>query len=321
MLIPLIGIIGVMLLSAAALAGALMVTRQNRVALQQRANLVAASMRRQVQDDGTAVPSDWHQFMLITDERLRHWFTIGIHYHWGMKSRATALLPIAGLAAAASWVVADWIVGLPGWVDVPLAAGAFVVAPRFVLVREQRRTATQFMDLFPDAIDMVIRMLRAGLPITYAVKAVGQEAPAPVNAIFTTISDQVDIGIPLDEALALAGERIGIVDFRFFAVAVALQRTTGGNLASTLETLSDIIRRRKAVRLKARSATAEVRLSAMFLGGLPFIVIGLLLLLNPHYVAPLLSDRRGNFLVGLAITLLLLGFASMRRMMRRVESV
>ncbi len=174
------------------------------------------------------------------------------------------------------------------------------------------------MAVFPDCIDMIIRMLRAGLPIGAAVRAVGDEGPPPVSAVFTTLADQMAIGIPFGDALAQAGQRIGLSDFRFFAVAVSLQRATGGNLATTLDILSDLMRKRRATRLKAKATTGEVRMSAYVLGAIPFLVIGGLLVMTPDYLQPLMHDQRGKFIIAGAAFSLFMGFAIIRQMMRSV---
>ena len=158
--------------------------------------------------------------------------------------------------------------------------------------------------------------MRAGLPIGNAIRTVGQEANPPLNRAFAAIADQTDIGMPLDQAMQTTSAQIGNPDFRFFAVAVSLQQATGGNLAETLETLSHIIRKRRAVRLKARAATAEVRISAIVLGAVPFFVTGALLLVAPSYLDPLLKDPRGNIILGLAIFDLFLAGITMRAMIR-----
>ncbi|MET0219424.1 MAG: type II secretion system F family protein, partial [Tardiphaga sp.] len=197
---------------------------------------------------------------------------------------------------------------------------AFLLAPRQFLLRQQRLAEAQFMELFPNAIDMIIRMLRAGLPIVSAVAAVGVESPAPFSTVFAEIAGQAQIGVPFQKALETVSGRMGLQDFRFFSVAVTLQYATGGNLAATLENLSDIIRRRRAVRLKGLAATAEVRVSAYVLGGLPIFTIGILLLLNPDYIKPLIYDSRGKYIIGATIGLLALGIFTMRRLMSRVTT-
>jgi tight adherence protein B len=192
------------------------------------------------------------------------------------------------------------------------------MAPRVILLRQQKKADSQFIDLFPAAVDTIARMLRAGLPITSAVRSVSAEAPPPVNEVFTMVANQIEIGAPIEEALDAASQQIALADFRFFTVAVALQHATGGNLAATLEILSDIIRRRRGVRLKAKATTAEIRVSAYVLGSLPILIVGALLLIQPGYLTPLFHDPRGHLIIAVAAGLLLLAAVSMRQMMRSV---
>jgi tight adherence protein B len=189
------------------------------------------------------------------------------------------------------------------------------------LTWEQQRAERQFAELFPDALDTTVRILRAGLPITAGLRFISTTAAPPLNAVFAMIADHVDIGIPVEEVLNTSSREVGLADFRFFAVAVVLQRATGGNLASTLEILSDIIRKRRAVRLKARAATGEVRVSAYVLGALPFVAIGALLMLSPDYLTPLFADARGNFILGLAAGSELIALVIMRQMIRSVTTM
>ena len=159
-------------------------------------------------------------------------------------------------------------------------------------------------------------MVRSGLPVAAAIRTVAQKASPTVATVFGRIADRCDIGIPLEEALSDMSEELGLADFRFFAVTLGLQRTTGGNLARTLETFGEIIRKRRAIRLKAVAATAEVRMSAFILGGLPFVVVGMLAIVNPGYLTPLISDPRGNVMIAVALLGLVLGVGSMRWLVR-----
>jgi tight adherence protein B len=249
-------------------------------------------------------------------DRLRAVFAFRMRRSWGV-SAAPVFLAATGLGAAvAVWILGVAVVRLPGYAAAIGAAAGFFVLPRIVLFRQQRRADRRFAELLPDAIDMVVRVVRAGLPVGVAMRTVGEEAEPPLNAVFVKIADQADIGRPLDEALATAGEVVGNPDFRFFAMAVALQQATGGNLTVTLETLSEIIRKRRAVRLKAAAATAEVRVSGVVLGAIPFVVTGALLTVAPAYLAPLVADPRGNIVLGLALLGLLLAGLTMRAMIR-----
>jgi tight adherence protein B len=247
---------------------------------------------------------------------LRALFTFRMRRSWGVTASPVSLVMAGFGAAVALWMLSLTILHLPAFASAIVAVGGFFVLPRFALFRQQRRADRQFADLLPDAIDMVVRVVRAGLPVGVAMRTVGEEGEPPLGAVFVRIADQADIGVPLDQALAQTSETVGNPDFRFFAVAVALQQSTGGNLTATLDTLSQIIRKRRAVRLKAGAATAEVRISGIVLGAIPFLVTGALLLVAPDYLAPLFADRRGNVILGMALLGLVLAGITMRTMIR-----
>jgi len=300
---------GAMLIAAGA------INRRTRQELEQHVNLVAPPATRKATWGATRSSLE-----MKINVPLRRMFAVGAAYIWGMRSGALMLLPLACVSAAIVWPLAFQMLGNSTWLAALLSAAAFFFVPRFVLLREQKRAERQFIEHFPAGIDMMIRMLRAGLPISSTVRAIQTETPPPINLVFGSIADQVALGIPFDKALTVASEQIGLPDFRFFAVALNLQYATGGNLAATLEILSDLLRRRRAVRLKAAAATAEVRVSAYVLGAIPFVTIGALLFMTPGYVAPLFYDQRGKYILAAAGALLLLAFLSMRQMMRKVTA-
>ena len=248
-------------------------------------------------------------------------FAFGLPYRWGMHANPFVLMLLAAVGASLSWLMLRVLFHLSIFIVFPVTIAALLLLPRQVLKMQQDAAERRFLDLFPDAIDMVVRMVRAGLPVIAAIRSVGNETPQPVSGVFTSLADQVDIGILFDDALVQAGERVGLADFRFFVVSVSLQHATGGNIAATLEILSEIIRKRRAARLRANATTAEVRISAIILGSLPFVVIGGLLIMSPAYLTPLITDPRGNVIVGAAIVSMFLGFATMRQMMRHATQL
>jgi len=252
---------------------------------------------------------------------LVRFFTLGMPRTWGVHTAVPALLLLGLVAAIAAWLASNYILDLPKEAGLALVFIALWSTPHVLARIEQGKADKRFIDIFPDAIDMIVRMLRAGLPVSQAIRTVAEKEPAPINAIFGAVADQIAIGIPLDEAFSISSASVGLPDFRFFAAAVALQHTTGGNLVSTLEILADIVRKRRAVRMKARAATSEVRTSAYVLAGLPLIVIAALGVMNPSYMAVLITEPRGNFILMLVGLLLLMAFFSMRYLMRRVTRI
>lgn len=317
MLLPLVVVLGLLLVSGAALTGVLLMSRAARREMTRRVNLVLVEGKVLVRGPAGALQVASRR----AGETLRGLFSVAMPYLWGTHSTGIVLLAMGTVAGIVMWLLALKMLHFSHWAALLVAAATFFLVPRFRLRMEQRRSELQFMDLFPDTIDMVVRMLRAGMPVTAAIRSVGREAPSPVREVFAELADQVEIGIPFEDALNLAGEKIGLGDFRFFSVAVSLQRTSGGNLVTTLETMSDIIRKRRATRLKAKSATAEVRMSTYILAAIPFLVIGGLAVLSPAYLSPLVNDPRGNVILGAAIGMLGLGFLTMRQMMRSATRV
>ena len=316
MILTLIFALALLLIAGTVLFLTLMMSREQRRLREGRLLLVFTGVKPNASEAADAPGGPQR-----AAERLRRIVSLGLSHTWGTRTNAMTLVLLAACAAAMVWVLTALLLQLSSWVAAPAAMGAFVLLPRFLIAREQSKAEKKFTNFFPDAVDMNVRMLRAGLPISSAIRAIATEASAPVDGVFKELADQVEIGIPFEDALAAAAERIGLPDFRFFSVAVVLQRATGGNLASTLELLSDIMRKRRAVRLKAQATTAEVRVSAYILGSMPFLVTGVLLLIQPGYLTPLVTDPRGKFILLAAAAMLTLGFLTMRRMMRRAVKV
>ena len=204
--------------------------------------------------------------------------------------------------------------GAPGPLAVATGTTAGFGLPYVVAGYLQGRRAKKFLAVFPEALDLIVRGLRAGIPVSEAIGSIGQEVSEPVAGEFRTIADQLRIGQTMDEAMTESVDRVGIEDYRFFVISLAIQRETGGNLSETLSNLSDIIRRRQELRLKVRALSSEARASAIILGALPFLTAGILSILNPEYIRLLVDDPFGHVLLGGAATMLTLGVLSMWRM-------
>lgn len=320
-LLPVLTTLLVLLVIGGVLFAVLVRVRRQRQELEAHLRLVAQGGGQPGRHDRGAITGKPLGWQSVLANAMRRWFTVGLPHRWGMRAGPLVLCVLAVGGACMAWLLLR--AGLQ--ISVPIAgvatAAAFLFAPRAWLKHEQNKAEQQFMTLFPDTIDMTIRMLRAGLPVTAAIRAVGNEAAPPVNHIFATMADRMGIGVPFEDALALAAVDLGLHDFSFFATAISLQRATGGNLATTLDILSDIMRKRRAMRLKARAVTGEVRMSAYVLGAMPFLVIGALLVVSPGYMRPLFTDSRGNVILGMAATSLIVGFGTIRQMMRSVTNV
>jgi tight adherence protein B len=209
------------------------------------------------------------------------------------------------------------LVRLPLLAAVPVALMAGVAAAHAHLRLAQRRFQRHFLERFPEALDVIVRAVRAGLPVLDAMEAAAGDVAEPIAGEFRRLLDQWRIGIDLEASLEPAAERIRVNDFRFFAATLVLQRRTGGSLAETLADLAGLIRRRKEVRLKVRALSAESRASAYVIGALPFILTGVMYLLNPEMTSLLFTDHRGKVILGIAIVMLGIGFAVMNAMINK----
>ena len=178
------------------------------------------------------------------------------------------------------------------------------------------RRQNQFLVLFPESIELIVRGLKSGVPTSESMRVVGHEIPDPVGAVFRDFTDAIALGRNLNDALAAASKRINVPEFRFFEICLAIQQETGGNLAETLEMLAGTLRRRKQIKLKIKALSSEARASAYILGVLPFLIFGFLFALNPAYVGVLLYDTRGHMVLGAALIFLALGVGTMIQMGR-----
>jgi tight adherence protein B len=188
--------------------------------------------------------------------------------------------------------------------------------PHLIVGRMGKRRVAAFLELFPDAIDLMVRALRSGLPVSEAIISAGNEIADPVGCELRLVESGMRLGRDLETLLWDIAKRIDAPEFRFFIIALSVQRETGGNLAETLSNLAEALRRRRQMRAKVRAMSSETRATTMILGGLPVVVIGLLALTSPDYLQPLFHDVRGYFLDGLAIVMLISGVSIMNRMAR-----
>jgi len=154
-----------------------------------------------------------------------------------------------------------------------------------------KRTA-QFNARFPDAIELLVRGLRSGLPVTETLQVVAREVPGPVGQEFKGICERIRIGRTMDEALQVAAEKLGIPEFNFFCISLAIQRETGGNLAETLSNLSEVLRKRSQMKLKIKAMSSESKASAYIVGALPFLVFGLVYYMKPDYLQGFFTEDR-----------------------------
>ena len=175
-----------------------------------------------------------------------------------------------------------------------LGVGLLVGAglPHLVVGKLIKKRIAKFNGKFADAIELLVRGLRSGLPVTETLQVVAQEVDGPVGIEFKGIVDRIKVGRTMEEALQVTADRLGIPEFNFFCITLAIQRETGGNLAETLSNLADVLRKRGQMKLKIKAMSSESKASAMIVGALPFIVFGLIWWINPKYIGTFFTDER-----------------------------
>ena len=195
----------------------------------------------------------------------------------GLMVLVGGLLAIRGMPLLASLMVAIVVgAGLPHYV-----VGWFI-----------KKRGNKFTAKFPDAIELLVRGLRSGLPITETMGVVAAEVPGPVGEEFRAITDKMKIGRTMDAALQETADRLGTPEFQFFVISIAIQRETGGNLAETLSNLATVLRGRSQMKLKIKAMASESKASAYIVGSLPFIVFGLIMWISPQYMGNFFVDHR-----------------------------
>src|SRR5688572_3058116 len=206
-------------------------------------------------------------------------------------------------------------IGLPIYLAVfGMALGGaipFIVAS---IMRQQR--FDKFEEQFPEAMDLLGRAVRAGHAFTTGFELIGKELPDPVGHEFRIAFQQQSLGLPLKEALGNLAVRMPLPDIRIFVSSLQIQRESGGNLGEILDTLSEIVRERFKLRRQIRIYTAEGRLSMYFLTAIPIVAFLALMLFQPDYLAPMLTDRRGHIGLAVAVILQVIGYFVINRIIK-----
>jgi len=234
----------------------------------------------------------------------------------GMKPVLGRYLMFSGVSGILLFVLSKFGMGVPNLVAVLLGVFGAVGLPHFILGRKAAKRQLQFIMHFADAIDLMVRGLKAGLPIAESIKSAGKEIPGPAGEELTRIFEAVKIGTKMDAALWETAARMQIPEFNFFTVALSIQSETGGNLAETLSGLSNVLRQRKTMKLKVKAMSSEAKASAYIIGSLPFIMFLLLFLINSEYVMTLINDPRGNIMLAGGLAMFGIGIGVMYKMVK-----
>lgn len=229
---------------------------------------------------------------------------------WSVATFVSLSIATAGLVIA----LATFATGKPmALFIVPGLLAGMLAVDRFVGFRGNAR-ANRFMKQLPDAIDTIIRGIRSGLPVIECVGAVGQEFGEPIGGHFQNASERVMLGEPLEQALWRVARVIDKAEMDFFATSIAIQVETGGSLSDALGNLADLLRKREQMKLKIKAISSEARASALIIGSLPFLMLGLLMMMSPDYLMPLFTDPRGQMMLLAGLTSISVGAFVMWRM-------
>jgi tight adherence protein B len=185
--------------------------------------------------------------------------------------------------------------------------------PNLFVGLKAKKRGRKFNLLFPEAVDLIVRALRAGLPVQEAIGNVARDIKEPVGGVFRRAQQEIQLGVPIEQAMWRVARTVQTDEFNFLIVALSIQRDTGGNLAETLANLSALLRSRQQLRLKIRAFTSEARATMLIMAGLPFLVGGGLFLVSPKYIGPLFTTPTGQMVAAAAACSMGLGIFIMNK--------
>jgi tight adherence protein B len=188
--------------------------------------------------------------------------------------------------------------------------------PTMYVRRRRTKRMNAFEELLPEAIDLVGRALRAGHPLTAGFKMAADDGPEPVAGEFRRVFEEQRFGLPIQDSLLSMADRVNIVDVRILVTAILIQREVGGNLAEILDNLSAVVRARFTIRRQIRVYTAQGRMTGYLLSALPIILFSMLYMINAEYMSILFKDPIGQVLIVIAITMQLIGFLWIRKIIK-----
>ncbi|MBF0246688.1 MAG: type II secretion system F family protein [Alphaproteobacteria bacterium] len=218
----------------------------------------------------------------------------------GLQIEPSALI-LGSLGLGVVLAAVSFFAGAP----MPAVPAAFVVGafgvPKIILGRMAKSRQNDFTSHFAEAIDVITRGIRSGLPVGECLAIISREFHGPLGEEFTMIVEGQKLGMTLEEILVRALKRVPTAEFKFFAIVLQIQKQTGGNLADTLDNLSEVLRDRKRMKDKIQALSSEAKSSAAIIAALPFAVLGMLSLVNPAYVAVLFGEGIHLVFIGLGM--------------------
>ncbi|MEO5759314.1 MAG: type II secretion system F family protein [Mesorhizobium sp.] len=270
----------------------------------------AAKRRKSVQDSLNELDSKQKsKDSLIKKPPLKHQLKQA-----GMKASVETFYIYSAVCGVVLTILAYFagapLIVLPG---VLLAAGLGL--PRWFVSFRRTRRVKAFLNEFPNALDIIVRAVKSGLPLNDAVRLIANESPEPVKAEFRRIVDSQQMGLSIPDAALRMSETMPCTEASFFGIVIQIQSQAGGNLSEALGNLSRVLRDRKKMKAKVQALSMEAKASAAIIGALPFIVSFLVYLSSPGYLLPLFNTSVGNLILGCAAVWMSIGILVMRKMM------
>jgi tight adherence protein B len=186
--------------------------------------------------------------------------------------------------------------------------------PLWILKYLKKRREARFLEALPDAVDVIVRGIKSGLPLLDSLRLIASDAPEPVRSEFRAIIETQTIGIPLGDACLKLYERIPLAEANFFGIVISIQQRAGGNLSEALGNLSRVLRDRKKMKAKIKAMSMEAKASATIIGSLPIVVMSLVYFTSPAYIELLWTEQFGRMMLAASATWMTIGVLVMRKM-------
>jgi tight adherence protein B len=206
------------------------------------------------------------------------------------------------------------LVGAPIYAAAAFGAAGLLGVPRWTINFLRKRRMKNFLEEFANASDVIVRGVKAGLPLNDCIKIIANEAAEPVRSEFRVIAETQALGVPLGEAVGKLPERVPVPEANFFAIVIAIQQRAGGNLSEALANLSRVLRDRRKMKGKISAMSMEAKASAAIIGALPIVVMILVYITSPAYIMLLFTEQLGNVILGASAIWMTIGILVMRKM-------
>ena len=313
-------IVGEPLLSATSALAAMLLCivlilydRSEQQVLDRRMRRVAAPL------SGEAVTDDSNvEISVIRQQRAKSWLPDYLDQQFSMIDTRQTLPKAVGLGASGALVAGLGAVFAGfGWLSVLLVPAGGLGVSWAVLAKQDAKQRAKFLEFFPESVDHVVRLMRSGLPSVEAISVVAEEAPPPINGVMRDISEAVSAGLDPETVIRKTAAHVRIPEFTLFSAAVCLQMTTGGGISGALGNLSATLRNRYESGLKAKSATAQTRLTLIVISVVPIVVLGVQTFSNPQTIQTLFYTESGASLLRYGIGLIVVGILLARGLAAR----